>query len=101
MPIKLIIGSCTQSVLGLELKAGVLNCETEILPKLFTIQVPTPTEYKTVLVPIVAKFGVSNPEGEMALFVVQVPPPGTAVNSTELNVLHKGGGMLRVGVVGL
>jgi hypothetical protein len=101
MPIKLIIGSCTQSVLGLELKAGVLNCETEILPKLFTIQVPTPTEYNTVLVPIVAKFGVSNPEGEMALFAVQVPPPGTAVNNTELNVLHKGGGILRVGVVGL
>ena len=51
---------------------------------------PTPTEYKTELVPIAAIEGVNIPELDTPPLVVQVPPPGVAINATVGLVLQIG-----------
>ena len=82
-------------------KAAVLNCETLIFVVPVAIQDPTPTEYKTELVPIAAIEGVNIPEPDIPPFVVQVPPPGVAIKATVGFVLQTGFATVIVGEAGL
>ena len=86
-------------------KAAVLNLETEYVAILLTIQLPTDTEYWTVLTPLAAMDGLRTPVGLMALGGppngVKVPFTGAPVKLTDPKVLHCMGGTVMVGVKGL
>src|SRR3954470_21904136 len=91
-------------VLGLPTKEAELNLETEIVPVLLTIQVPTEALYITVSVPtpgVTTSAGLKSPFGLTAGFALHVPPPGVAVSITVPDVLHNGPGRFNAGVTGL
>jgi hypothetical protein len=69
-----------------------------MVPPLLAMQFPMFVEYKTVLLPIAAIEGLRTPKLLIAPFVVQVPPPGEAVNASVDAVLHIGKGIANVGV---
>lgn len=101
--IRFTVGSCTHCSESEPVKAAVLNCDTEMVPVLLTIQVPMLIEYITVLTPLLAMAGLNKPPGVTALLPtpVQVPVAGLAVKVTGEKISQSGAGIVSEGVKGL